>query len=218
MRKSIVEKGLPQHVFFPVVTGHCTEVLIDKLYSSVDQCPNIYITCAINTVEEHLLIYKQKMSHLILEEVEECYRHLQEKSQRGSVQRFYQNVLGFIESNGFDGLQSAESQIDFASFGNEYQKLDDVVIRQAGLRFDPQKALSNFIHADAVLQAAWNNIFDVKGLNIHCMAADFLSVSSKSMHYRNAKDLYNTPGLIQLQVDKSSELTLVDGDMWYLVQ
>lgn len=79
-KKPLIEEGnIPEIVFLPFTTGHCSEILIDEIYVSIPQAPlpRLFQVCSVNTVEDTLLQYKQHMSHLGLQEVNEFVEQYQ---------------------------------------------------------------------------------------------------------------------------------------------
>lgn len=84
--------------------------------------------------------------------------------------------MQFIDSNGFDGRYDSNNLIDYASFGPKLAPNDEQqYFRQYAGSKEMLELIPNYFEADLVLQAAWNNIFDIDSeqMNLQMMCAEF---------------------------------------------
>ena len=119
------------------------------------------------------------MSHLALQEVNEFVEQYQisnPKPWAKQGQQLYDNLMQFIDSNGFDGRYDSKSLIDYASFGPKLEPNDEQqYFKQYAGSKEMLELIPNYFETDLVLQAAWNNIFDIDSeqMNLQMMCAEF---------------------------------------------
>lgn len=200
--------ALPANILFPVVCGRCSDVMLDAVYHAHKVSGHrIFQVCATRTVEQHLLVYRQKFSYLMLQEQEEFYGQL---AAHGAAERpfsRYGQILKMIDEKGFDGMNDADPQ----SFGAEPGRLDENAKSYYFFRF-VRSILCSFMHTDMVLQAAFNDIFDVddQKFNMRYYAAEVYGTQDQQYNIHGEPAIYDTPGLIEVDVQKSDRLA-VDG-------
>ena len=79
-----------------------------------------------------------------------------------SGQQLYDGLMQFIDSNGFDGRYDSSNLIDYASFGPKLEPNDEQqYFKQYAGSKEMLDLIPNYFETDLVLQAAWNNIFDI---------------------------------------------------------
>ncbi|CAL6107238.1 Conserved_hypothetical protein [Hexamita inflata] len=216
--KILDKKMLPEHIVFPFVSGHCSEIMIDQIYKQYDITPQLFIMCAIQTIEEHLLVYKQKFSHLMFQEFEEfdqIFRKQHEKLTQPL--QIYEEAIKLIQEKGFNAQYDSSKLIDYHSFGSDLQVAEDQGFKVYSQRQVIRDTLCCYLHTDMLLQASFNDIFDISNnFNMHNICAELYGPQDPSVNiHHQSSVVYKYPGLQQVSVQNSDQTILENAMLHY---